>query len=95
MADLTRSTCVTNGSAEIYYNAASSTSLSFAFVKDSRAAILIKNDGAATLSATVSKGTGISSVMGDLAVSIPAGEEYVVGPLESARFRNMSTGSGG
>ena len=33
--------------------------------------------------------------MGDLAVSIPAGEEYVVGPLESARFRNMSTGSGG
>ena len=53
---------------------------------------MLINDGASTLSATVSKGTGISSVNGDLGVEVAAGKTTIVGPLESARFKNMSTG---
>jgi hypothetical protein len=91
MADVTISECVTNGSAELELYDGSS-SQTFDISRDERTCLLLINDGASTLSATVSTGTGISSVMGDLAVEVPAGKKKIVGPLESARFKSISTG---
>ena len=91
MADVTKSVCVTNGSADIVESNAAA-SQTFDVGKDEKFRILIDNGGATTLSATISKGTGIASVMGDLAVSVDPETKKIIGPLESARFKNMSTG---
>lgn len=41
---------------------------------------------------TVAAGNGIRSSIGDLVVNVPAGAEYIIGPLDSMRFKDMRTG---
>ena len=42
---------------------------------------------------TVVAGNGIRSSIGDLVVKVPAGAEYIIGPLDSMRFKDMTTGN--
>lgn len=42
---------------------------------------------------TVVAGNGIRSSIGDLVVNVHAGEEYIIGPLDSMRFKDMTTGN--
>ena len=42
---------------------------------------------------TVVAGNGIRSSIGDLVVTVPASSEYIVGPLDSMRFKDLTTGN--
>ena len=91
MADFNKITAVTNGSVT-FTTSAGASSQTVSVGKDERMCIYIKNGGTSAITATVVKGNGIASVMGNLAVSVPAGSEVIIGPLESARFVDTSTG---
>jgi hypothetical protein len=85
MADIAKTQGVTNGSV-VFTPVAGATSQTIVVSKDERMCIYIKNGSAASVTATVVKGNGIASAMGDLAVTVAAGAEVIIGPLESARF---------
>jgi hypothetical protein len=91
MADITKTTAVTN-SAVTFTPAAGAASQTIAVGKDERMCVYVKNGSGAGITATVTKGDGIAAAMGDLAVTVPAGGEKIIGPLESARFVTQSTG---
>lgn len=61
---------------------------------DEKTAFIVTNSStteAATV--TVVAGNGIRSSIGDLVVNVPASSEYIVGPLDSMRFKNLTTGN--
>lgn len=91
MADITKTNAVKNGSV-VFTPAAAATSQTIPVSKDERMAIYVKNGSASPITATVVKGNGICSVQGDLAVTVAASEERIIGPLESARFVDTTTG---
>lgn len=91
MADFNKINAVTNGSVT-FTPSAGAASQTVSVGKDERMCIYVKNGGAAAITATVVKGNGIASAMGDLVVNVGVGEEKIIGPLESARFVDTSTG---
>ena len=91
MADITKTNAVTNGSAT-FVPAAGATSQTIAVGKDERMCVYVNNGSGSGITATIVKGDGIASAMGDLAVAIAAGAEAIIGPLESARFVTKATG---
>ncbi len=91
MADLTKTNAVTNGSTA-FITAAGAASQTIAVDKDERQCVYVNNGGSSEITATVVKGNGIASAMGDLAVTVVAGAETIIGPLESARFGDKLTG---
>lgn len=42
---------------------------------------------------TVLAGNGIRSSIGNLVVNVPKSSEYIVGPLDSMRFKNLTDGN--
>ena len=84
MADINKTNAVTNGSV-VFTATAGASSQTIPVSKDERMVIYVKNGGASELTATIPKGTGIAGVK-DLTVPVAAGEEAVIGPLESAAF---------
>jgi hypothetical protein len=90
MADITKTNAVTNGSVT-FTPTAGAASQTFVVSKDERTVLYVKNGSASGITATVKAGDGIASVMGDLAVAVAAGEEKIIGPLESARFGDKTT----
>ncbi|MBR0277260.1 MAG: hypothetical protein IJQ50_02205 [Clostridia bacterium] len=61
---------------------------------DERTAFIVTNSSdseAATV--TVVAGNGIRSSIGNLVVTVPKSSEYIIGPLDSMRFKNLSTGA--
>lgn len=53
---------------------------------DGKLFLHVKNGGAGSITVTIRKGVHFRSDVGDLAVSVPAGGERMIGPLESSRF---------
>lgn len=86
MADLTKTTAVTNGSAKI--TAAAGAASQTILVSKDTMYIRVSNADAATATVTVKAGNGIAHVMGDLVVTVKQNESFLIGPLESARFIN-------
>lgn len=61
--------------------------------EDEKTAIIISNSHASNAAAvTVKAGTGLRKAIGDLSVSVAAGKTAIIGPLDSMRFKDMSTG---
>lgn len=91
MADLTKINAAKNSSVTFSATAGAS-SQTIPVTKDSRLILYVKNGGGSSITATVTKGNGICSVLGDLAVTVASGAEAIIGPLESARFVDTTTG---
>lgn len=90
MADLAKTNGVKNGSVT-FTPAAAAASQTIPVSKDERMCIYVNNGSAAPITATVPKGTGIAGVA-DLAVTVAAGAQTIIGPLESAKFVDKTTG---
>ena len=61
---------------------------------DEKTAFIVTNTSTTEeATVTVKAGNGIRSSIGDLVITIPASAEYIVGPLDSMRFKNLSTGN--
>ncbi|MBQ2753974.1 MAG: hypothetical protein IJA19_01590 [Clostridia bacterium] len=60
---------------------------------DEKTAVIISNTHASDVSeVTVKAGNGMRSSIGDLVVTVNAGETVVLGPLDSMRFKDLTTG---
>ena len=60
--------------------------------QDEKTAVVITNSGSSSATVTVKAGTGLRSAIGDLTVSVPADTTGIVGPFDSMRFKDMTTG---
>ena len=89
MADMNKILAVRDGSITYTENAAAA-SATIPIYKDEKLAVLANNASAGAVTVTVKAGDGIRNVLGDLAVSVPAGSKMLIGPFDSMRF-----GSGG
>lgn len=92
MADLTKSTAVRDGSANITSNAGAASQTIVASGVDERLFIRVTNTDATTARVNVNKGNGIRSVLGDLKVDVAQNAVKVIGPLDSMRFKSLATG---
>ncbi len=59
---------------------------------DEKTAVVITNSGNSEADVTVKAGNGLRCAIGDLNVTVPAGETGIIGPLDSMRFKDLSTG---
>lgn len=92
MADITKVLGVKNGSVA-FAPVAIAASQTLVAGKDEKTFVYVNNAQAgATNTITVSKGNGICSVDGDYVVVVPQASSVIIGPLESARFVDTSTG---
>jgi hypothetical protein len=90
MADLTKTNGVVNGSV-VFTPAAAATTQTIPVSKDERMCIYVNNASASPITATVAKGNGIAGVA-DLAVTVANATSAIIGPLESAKFVDKTTG---
>lgn len=60
---------------------------------DEKTAFIVSNTGSADAKVTVVAGDGMRSSIGDLIVTVPASSEYIIGPLDSMRFKNLQDGT--
>ena len=91
MADITKTNAVKNWNVQ-FTPAAGALSQTILVSKDERMCLYVNNGGVGPITATIPKGNGICSVQGDLAVTVANGTTQVIGPVESARFVDTSTG---
>jgi hypothetical protein len=91
MADIAKTNGVKNGNVT-FLPVAIAASQTIPVSKDERMCIYIKNSQAGAASViTIPKGNGIAGVA-DLVVSVPQSSEMLIGPLESAKYVDKSTG---
>ena len=90
MADLAKTNAVKNGNIT-FSPAAAALTQTIPVTKDERMCIYVKNGSASSINATISKGNGIAGVA-DLVVAVPATSEMIIGPLESAKYIDTTTG---
>jgi uncharacterized protein involved in propanediol utilization len=91
MADITKTNAVKNGNV-LFSPAAGASSQTIPVSKDERMCIYVNNGSASPITATIPKGNGIASAAGDLAVTVTNATSQIIGPLESARFIDTTTG---
>lgn len=91
MADVNKTNCIKNGNVAGSPTAGAA-SQTIVVTKDERLVLRVVNGGGAGITATIPKGNGICSAAGDLAVTVAAGQTQYIGPLESARFIDTTTG---
>lgn len=60
---------------------------------DEKTAFIVSNTGSSSATVTVVAGDGMRSSIGDLVIDVPASSEYIVGPLDSMRFKNLKDGT--
>lgn len=61
-------------------------------VDEATAVIIANTDSSDVAEVTVKAGNGMRSSIGDLVVTVAAGDTVILGPLDSMRFKDMSTG---
>lgn len=59
---------------------------------DEKTAVVITNSGSGNATVTVKAGNGLRCAIGDLSVTVGAGETGIIGPLDSMRFKDLTTG---
>lgn len=61
---------------------------------DERTAFIVENSSTSeSATITVMAGDGLRSSIGNLTVTVPESSEYIIGPLDSMRFKNMTDGT--
>lgn len=95
MPDITSSKAVRNSGAVLTMNAATaSQTINVGDVADERAAIVVlnSNTGATnTATITIAPGDFLSNVYGTLSVEVAKDEYKLIGPLESARYKDSAS----
>ncbi|MBO7208429.1 MAG: hypothetical protein J6V58_01685 [Clostridia bacterium] len=61
-------------------------------IDESTAIIITNTNVSEAAEVTVKAGNGMRSSIGDLVVTVAAGDTVILGPLDSMRFKDMSTG---
>jgi len=85
MADLIKTIAIRDSGVTQTMTAAALTQTIVCY-KDEKIAVIVTNGSGASITATIKKGTGIRSTLGDLVVTVPAGTTSVIGALDSMRF---------
>ena len=60
---------------------------------DEKTAFIVSNTADTAATVTVLAGDGMRSSIGNLVVEVPATSEYIIGPLDSMRFKNLTDGT--
>jgi len=92
MADIAKLELVRDGAATLVFLSGAATQDIVADVPDERMTIIVQNLDTQTARVWIRKGDGIKSVDGDLYVDVAQNAVKIIGPLESARFKDMDTG---
>lgn len=91
MADITKTSAVKNGAAVVTLNNGA-TSQTIPVTKDELFVLYIRNLDTVSARVMALAGNGIASAMGNAFVDVAQNGEAILGPFESARFVNTSTG---
>ena len=92
MADITVNKAVRDGVATCTLATGAATQTFVYDTQDEKTAIVVTNTGSSAATVTVVAGNGIRSAIGDLVVTVQGGSTAIVGPLDSMRFKDLSTG---
>lgn len=92
MADLTKTLAVRDSSATFNLNNGAASQTIVCNEDDEKVVIYVTNSDATTARVNINKGNGIRSILGDLKVDVAQNATKVIGPLDSMRFKNMTTG---
>jgi hypothetical protein len=92
---ISASYCKRNSAVKYIEHSASATqSVDYSDRPGEKVIIIVDNQNTAdgkTASITVEKGDYLASIIGDMPVEVGSGEKYVIGPLETVRFKNTSS----
>ena len=93
MANITKTYATRDEATNLVATAGKATQTIACDTMDEKTAFIVANTGSSSATVTVVAGDGMRSSIGDLVVEIPATSEYIVGPLDSMRFKNLVNGN--
>ncbi len=93
MANITKTYSKRDNGVELIATTGTDTQTIVCDTMDEKTAFIISNTGSSSATVTVKAGNGIRSSIGDLVLEIPQSSEYIVGPLDSMRFKNLNDGT--
>ncbi len=93
MANITKTYATRDSATKLVATTGKATQTIACDTMDEKTAFIVSNTGTAAATVTVLAGDGMRSSIGDLVVSVPASSEYIVGPLDSMRFKNLKDGT--
>lgn len=93
MANITKTYATRDSATELVPTAGTETQTIVCDTMDEKTAFIVSNTGSSAATVTVVAGDGMRSSIGDLVVEVPASSEYIVGPLDSMRFKNLKDGT--
>lgn len=93
MANITKTYATRDEATNLVATAGKATQTIACDTMDEKTAFIVANTGSSSATVTVVAGDGMRSSIGDLVVEVPATSEYIVGPLDSMRFKNLKDGN--
>ena len=93
MSNITKTYATRDDAVELIATAGDVTQTIACDTMDEKTAFIISNTGSSSAIVTVKAGNGMRSSIGDLVVEVPESSEYIVGPLDSMRFKNLNDGT--
>lgn len=94
MANIQKSYATRDNGTELISTTGAATQTIPCDTMDEKTAFIVSNTSATEdATVTVVAGDGIRSSIGDLTVTVPKSSEYIIGPLDSMRFKNLSDGN--
>lgn len=94
MANITKTNAKRDGGVALASATGAATQKIACDTPDERTALIVQNSSASeAATVTVAAGNGMRSSIGDLVVSVPASSEYIIGPLDSMRFKDLTDGT--
>lgn len=92
MSNISKTYAVRDDAKELISTAGAETQTIACDTMDEKTAFIVSNTGTTPATVTVLAGDGMRSSIGDLVFEVPASCEYIVGPLDSMRFKNLKEG---
>ena len=93
MANITKTYATRDNATELVATKGTATQTIACDTLDEKTAFIVSNTGSSSATVTVAAGDGMRSSIGNLVVEVPAESEYIVGPLDSMRFKNLKDGT--
>ena len=93
MDNITKTYATRDGAKELIATSGNNTQTIACDTMDEKSAFIVSNTGSSPATVTVLAGNGMRSSIGDLVIDVPANSEYIIGPLDSMRFKNLDDGT--
>lgn len=93
MANITKTYATRDSATELVATSGAATQTIACDTMDEKTAFIVSNTGDSNATVTVMAGDGMRSSIGNLVVTVPASSEFIVGPLDSMRFKNLHDGT--